>query len=271
MKNQLLALFTVIFFASISCQEKIDVEKEQEAIKAVLEKATQAWLDKDFEVMSSVWVHDENAIRLNAGKGGHGMTEGWDNQETRYKTFFKNNPEPSTNKQLFSNYRIRVYPESAWVMVENNTVDSEGSIINKALHTYILEKSDNQWKIASLSTVGISSYENAEQNINTSIAYHQLDPANINDILTDDFIGRNEKSRNTWNKQNHIDFWTEHKETASDSIYGQLAQGNWVATMFDRKMRYQGKDIEAESMQFKRFEDGKIAEIWEFYDTKQLD
>jgi len=55
------------------------------------------------------------------------------------------------------------------------------------------------------------------------------------------------------------------------SIYGQMAQGSWVATMFDRKMTYQGKDVEVEAMQFKRFEDGKIAEIWEFYDTKQIE
>jgi len=50
-----------------------------------------------------------------------------------------------------------------------------------------------------------------------------------------------------------------------------MAQGSWVATMFDRKMTYQGKDVEVEAMQFKRFEDGKIAEIWEFYDTKQIE
>jgi len=36
-------------------------------------------------------------------------------------------------------------------------------------------------------------------------------------------------------------------------------------------MTYQGKDVEVEAMQFKRFEDGKIAEIWEFYDTKQIE
>jgi len=261
----------VILFAGTSCQEKIDVSKEKEAIKTVLEKATKAWLDRDFETMTSVWVQDETATRLNATKGVYGITEGWDNQESRYKTFFKNNPEPGTSKQLFSNYRIKVYPESAWVMVDNSSVDSNGATVNKALHTYILEKLDNQWKIASLSTIGISSYENAERNINTSVAYHQLDPANINDILTDDFIGRNEKSRNTWTKKNHIDFWAKNRETASDSIYGQMAQGSWVATMFDRKMTYQGKDVEVEAMQFKRFEDGKIAEIWEFYDTKQIE
>ena len=97
----------------------------------------------------------------------------------------------------------------------------------------------------------------------------QLVRDDIEGILTDDFIGRNEKSRFTWTKENHQNFWTENKGAAQDSIYRQMAQGNWVATMFMRKMNWKGRDIEAESMHFKRFEDGKIAEMFEFGDSKQ--
>ena len=108
-----------------------------------------------------------------------------------------------------------------------------------------------------------------DRNIATSETYHKLNPDDIDNILTDDFIGRNEKSRFTWTKKNHQNYWTNNKGIAKDSIYGQLAQGNWVATLFMRKMEWQGKEIEAESMHFKRFENGKIAEIFEFGDTKQ--
>ena len=114
-----------------------------------------------------------------------------------------------------------------------------------------------------------SSYEIAENNLATSETYHKLNPDDIDDILTDDFIGRNEKSRFTWTKENHVNFWTNNMGAAQDSIYGQLAEGNWVATMFIRKMNWKGKDIEAEAMHFKRYDNGKIAEIWEFGDSKQ--
>ena len=96
-----------------------------------------------------------------------------------------------------------------------------------------------------------------------------INPDDIENILTDDFIGRNEKSRFTWTKENHQNFWTENKGMAQDSIYRQLAQGPWVATMFMRKMNWEGRDIEAEFMHFKRFEGEKIAEIFEFGDSKQ--
>jgi len=41
-----------------------------------------------------------------------------------------------------------------------------------------------------------------------------------------------------------------------------------VATRFFREMDWQGKRIKFEAMQFKRFEDGKIAEIWEYGDIR---
>ena len=81
----------------------------------------------------------------------------------------------------------------------------------------------------------------------------------------------NTQGRFTWTKENHQNYWTENKGAAQDSIYRQLAQGNWVATMFMRKMNWKGKDVEFESMHFKRFENGKIAEIFEFGDSKQAE
>jgi len=269
MNKFVIVLTTVIFFVGISCEQKIDVGKEQDAIKAVLEKSSKAWSDRDFESIASVWIQDETSTRIGATNGSFGITQGWDGQEARYKTFFENNPEPSANKEIFSNYRMKVYNESAWVILDNTIVNSDGETLNKAMHTYILEKVNNQWKIAALSTVGVTSYENVERNLNTSATYHKLNPEDINNILTDDFIGRNEHSRHTWTKENHQNYWSNNKGTATDTIFYQVANGNWVATMFERRAKMNGRDIQGQGMHFKRFENGKIAEIWEFGDSRQ--
>ena len=269
MKKTLLILTTIILLIGSSCQEKVNFEKEQELIKAVLEKSSQAWLNRNFEDMKSAWVNDAVVVRLSAGRNSYSIIEGWDKQATRYKTLFENNPEPFTNKEVFSNHRFKIYPSSAFVIYDMELRNENNELLNERIYTAFLEKEDGWWKLAYLSTLYTTSYARARKRLETSETYHKLNPDDIESILTDDFIGRNEKSRFTWTKENHQNFWTENKGMAQDSIYRQLAQGPWVATMFMRKMNWKGKDVEAEVMHFKRFEDGKIAEIFEFGDSKQ--
>jgi hypothetical protein len=118
----------------------------------------------------------------------------------------------------------------------------------------------------------ISCQKNNEIQKNKEIAvkYHNLNPDDIEAILSDKFIGRNEKSRFTWNRENHREYLTNgiYKE---DSIFYQIAEGNWVATRFFRKVEWKGDTLKYEMMHFKRFENGKIAEIWEYGDTRQVE
>ena len=269
MQKSSIILIALIFLIGSSCQNKINNEEEHDAIVDVLERSSQAWLNRDFEEMSETWLHDAAATRINAGRYGYSFVEGWDKQITRYETFFENNQDLSPNKEVFSNFRIKIYPSSAFAMYDMELRNENNEILNERIYTAFLEKEDGQWKIVCLSTVHKTSFDMVDKNLEISEVYHKLNPDDINDILTDDFIGRNEKSRFTWNKENHQNFWTTNKGAAQDSIYGQLAQDDWVATIFMRKMHWQGRDIEAEAMHFKRFENGKIAEIYEFGDSKQ--
>ena len=149
-------------------------------------------------------------------------------------------------------------------------LNDKDEILNEGIHTAFLEKENGEWKLSYLSTLVSSSYDMTENNLKISETYHKNNPNDTDDILTDDFIGRHEHNSHTWNKENHRDFRVNN-QTVQDSIYSQFGQGNWVATMYQRKGNYEGKDVEIEAMHLKRFENGKIAEIWEFYDSKQLD
>ena len=108
-----------------------------------------------------------------------------------------------------------------------------------------------------------------EKNKKVATIYHELKAENIDDILTEDFIGRHEKNRSPWNREQHRTYLSNgrYKE---DSIFHQIAEGNWVATRFFREMEWQGDTVIFEAMHFKRFENGKIAEIWEYADTQQV-
>ncbi len=247
----------------MSCQQSIDVEKEKEAIKAVIESSGQAWLDRDYEAMKEIWLQSDMSSRIGAGPGGYMHTQGYKDRLAWYEQYFDDNPEASDSKELFENYRISVRPEMAWALVDHAVVDSEGDTLNYGLFTYILEKKDGKWKLALLSSLGNSGYDIMQNNLAVSEAYHLLNPDNFDDILTDNFIRRDEIG-GTWNKEIHRAAWTKNRNNMADTIIYQAANGNMVSTRFMRKGTYNGERLEGEALQIKRFEDGKIAEIWEY-------
>ncbi len=96
--------------------------------------------------------------------------------------------------------------------------------------------------------------------------YHDLNPNDIDAILAADFIGRNEKSRFTWNVEDHRKYLYQWKLQSGYYFWQQVAEGNWVATRFVRTGILDGDTLQYEMMHFKRFENGKISEIWEYGD-----
>jgi len=110
----------------------------------------------------------------------------------------------------------------------------------------------------------------AKKNKEVVARYHELKADDVDVILTKDFIGRNEKSKFTWNLEKHKSYLS-NGAFKKDSIFQQVAEGNWVATWFVRTLDWQGKRVKFEAMQFKRFENGKIAEIYEYGDSNQIE
>lgn len=123
--------------------------------------------------------------------------------------------------------------------------------------------------IPSIFTFG-SEKSNVEKNKKVAEKYHELKAENVKAILCDDFVGRNEKSRRTWDAASHEQYLS-NGIFKQDSIFQQVGEGDWVATRFVRTTDYNGKRIKVEMMQFKKFRNGKIAEIWEYGDLGQLE
>ena len=85
MKIHVIALFVLIFFAGISCQEQIDIEKEKEAIKAVIENETNSPFARDFDQQMKSFLQDESLIGWSASKSGYSYEVGWENMSSIYK------------------------------------------------------------------------------------------------------------------------------------------------------------------------------------------
>ena len=158
MKNLLLLTF-IIILAETSCQEKIDIEKEKEAIKAVIENESNSTHAEDFDQSSKSFLQDESLIALAAEKNSYTHAVGWDTISLGYKEWMENNPNPSTNKRQFTNYKIKVHTESAWAVYDEIVSSSEGELLVNYVNVRFLEKVDGEWKIVYISTVNTTSYE----------------------------------------------------------------------------------------------------------------
>ena len=151
---------------SSSCKEKVDIEEEKKAIKAVIEEETAAFVARDFDRLAANYVQDETNIRLTASKSDYRYYVGWEELGSRFKNYFKNNPEPGVWKQARTNYIIKVYKESAWVVFENVGYHSAGrftELTGQAVDVRFLEKVNGEWKIVYLSHVNFASYEEEKE------------------------------------------------------------------------------------------------------------
>jgi ketosteroid isomerase-like protein len=107
----------------------------------------------------------------------------------------------------------------------------------------------------------------AEDNKKVSARYLDYDPSRMDEILTPGFIGRHARNKHTWDLESHKKFWTDL--TAKVTIHSQTAEGDFVATRFTTALTYNGKQLDLEGMNLMRFENGKIAELWEYADQKK--
>jgi hypothetical protein len=163
MKKIIISIFTLMLIVgSAYCQGTVDVAKEEEAIKALILKSTQAYFDRDLEILAATQVTDESYIKLQAYKNGYNYNVGWEERIASLKELIKNNPNPAAVKLKNTNYKIKVYPKSAWAVYDQNIYDSEGNFSNMSINVRFLEKVNEEWKIIYLSSVGVTSYENVD-------------------------------------------------------------------------------------------------------------
>jgi len=154
MKKYVLTILALVLLAGPSCQKKVDIEKEKEAILALITEETNAYHDKDFERFAACYVQNEINIRILGGEGEKiSYSVGWEEVGSSFKELFENNPDPTPNNEVKKNIKIKVYNDCAWVVFEEEDFTDEGESNGKGIGTNFLEKVDGKWKIAYLSRV----------------------------------------------------------------------------------------------------------------------
>jgi len=155
MKKYVFTILALVLLAGTTfCQKKVDIEKEKEAILALITEETNAYHDKDFERFAACYVQDETNIRILGGENEKiSYTVGWEGVGSSFKELFENNPDPTPNREVKKNFTIKVYKDCAWIVFEEEDFTDAGESNGKGIGTNFLEKVDGKWKIAYLSRV----------------------------------------------------------------------------------------------------------------------
>lgn len=146
------SIFAILLFAGSSCQQAVDIEKEKEAILAVLKEEGEAALSKDKEAMFALHVQDEFETRLEMGQYGHTRYNGWEEVQGLLGDYLSGEDElggdnPENTRE---NVVIKVTGNTAWLVSDNKwewTVDGIKEGYTNINITFF-EKIKGEWKIS---------------------------------------------------------------------------------------------------------------------------
>jgi len=151
MKKYLWILFTLSLINGISCQNKVDTRKEEEAIKAVIEADRAAYFKQDYNGVGDCWIKEPSSVKIWVDGQKETKIVGWDNINASQKEEAENKSwDRNKSKVTFSNYLFDIAPNNAWVYHEANwEVYSNNEVMNiKQGRIVILKKVEGKWKYA---------------------------------------------------------------------------------------------------------------------------
>lgn len=151
MKKNLLTFFAIVLLAGTSCQEKIDIEKEKEAIMAVINAESETARTSDYDGLISCYLQDENQIYFYLGMDDYRIYTGWNQLAPQFERF-KEPPAEEMMAMTFSkeNPIIKVTGNTAWAICDNiwKGTGEEGAWKNEGIQITFLEKVDGNWKFS---------------------------------------------------------------------------------------------------------------------------
>lgn len=143
------------------------IPEEHEAIVAVVQAETQAFLEADFEAWSECWVHDARTQDVYVSTtAGLSVISGWTAVASHMKGVFQNDLGCQRTQVRQENHQISVDHDLAWVVFDGWSEGPTGAT-ELNFETRILERHASAWKIVYSSVM--ERYEHSSRNCEISV------------------------------------------------------------------------------------------------------
>jgi len=152
MKFFVSTILAILVIAGTSCEQAVNVEKEKEAIRAVLEEESAAMLEKDKERVFDLHVQDDMETRLELGEFGFNTYSGWDEVSGLLGDALSADGSLISSNAVNrkENMIIKVTGNTAWLTCDNiweySSDGEKGGYSN--IQVNFLEKIKGEWKIS---------------------------------------------------------------------------------------------------------------------------
>ncbi len=152
----------VLAFLCPSCQRKVDVEKEQQAITAVIDAEKKGYFDKSLEEMAATWVQDSSSVKVFMSRDGEVDLLGWPKINEHSKQEIGQTDSTYQNIRLqFSDFRFYIYETSAWAIFKAHWNWSHSGQQEQLQQERIMafEKVGGEWKITLMAIYSVPPQE----------------------------------------------------------------------------------------------------------------
>lgn len=119
-------------------------QNDKEAIKAVIEQETAAFMNVDYKTWSALWMKVPYAYWSYSDSTGTSYIEGWDNMDKTYMDYFRN-AKPSKAEISNEWIEIRIYQNGAYAHFVQKVQDEIDH--DETSQMRVLEKKDGKWKL----------------------------------------------------------------------------------------------------------------------------
>ena len=120
MKKIQIPVILIALLAMVSCQNKIEVDEEVEAILSVIQAEGNAHATHDLEGLQNAYIHDSLTVRVHTRKRNYSILEGWDQVNSLFEGWMDMDMSKYKNiKHSKENVSVKVLDNSAWLICDN--------------------------------------------------------------------------------------------------------------------------------------------------------
>ena len=160
-------LALLLIAGSAACQEKIDITKEEEAIKAALKEEIALYLDGDYISEADFMKKADYVRKINNSGNIHDQTVGWDSIFVGLKKISEMESWSDVTNLKIENkdFNIKVYDKVAWAVyyVQNTGEYKEEPFDITSSRVTFLEKVGENWKIVLMTTTVLDQCETEDE------------------------------------------------------------------------------------------------------------
>jgi hypothetical protein len=145
-----------------ACQPKVDIEKEKDAIKAVLEEEKKGFFEKNSERMAATWVQKPSSVKMFMGQNEEIDMFGWAKISERDKADLARGWSDYKDMRVdYSDFQFNIYERNAWILFKARWGWTYNGEPGKLEQTRImaLEKFEGKWKITLMAIYNVPSQQ----------------------------------------------------------------------------------------------------------------